>query len=93
MKRITTIAAITYALAGVAYSVSGAPAVAQNKVQIAYEEPKNPELRPYYLALQRRHVLETLQLFLSPLKLEKTLTIKTADCDGSPYAPYQAGGW
>jgi hypothetical protein len=91
MKRFTTVAVIVCALATIGSAVSGAPALAQNKIQILYEEPKNPQLRPFYEKLRQRKVLETLQRFLSPLKLNKPLTIRTADCGGNPYAPYQRG--
>ncbi len=89
MKRFMTIAATTCALAFAA--APGTSAVAQGKIQILYEEPKTPTLRASYETLRRRKVLEMLQDFLSPLKLGKQLTIKAAECGGSPYAPYQSG--
>jgi hypothetical protein len=92
MKRIAGINAIVCAFAVCGLGLSTAPALAQNKIQIVYEQPKTPELRPFYDKLRQRKVLETLQSFLAPLKFDKTLTIKTADCGGSPYAPYQYGG-
>ena len=89
---LTTSVARVCALALIGFALSGAPARAESKIQILYEEPKNPQFRPHYDKLRQRKVLETLQAFLSPLKLDKTLTIKTAECGGSPYAPYRSGG-
>ena len=91
MKRITTVAAIVCALAPIGLAIGATAARAEGKVQILYEEPKSPELRPFYDKLKQRRVLETLQAFLAPLKLEKTLTIKTGECGGNAYAPYKQG--
>jgi hypothetical protein len=91
MKRVTTVAAVA-SLAFLAFAAPGKPARAQSNIQIAYGEPKNPAFRPLYDKLRQRKVLETLQSFLSPLKLHKTLTIQTGECGGAPYAPYRSGG-
>ncbi len=92
MKRSIILAATACTLAVGAVAGSAGAAFAQNKVQILYEEPKKvAKFKTYYDGLRRRKVLEILQSFLSPLKLEKPLTIRTAECDGSAYAPYQAG--
>jgi hypothetical protein len=40
--------------------------------------------------LQRHKVLERAQVFMSPLRLPRELTIRTAEC-GSPSVPYDAG--
>jgi putative metallopeptidase DUF4344 len=92
MKRTAILVTVVGALAA-SFGASATPVFAQQgKVQIVYEEPKNPKFQPIYESLRQRKVLETLQNFLSPLKLERTLTIKTAECGGSPFAPYQKGG-
>lgn len=70
------------------------PAVAQeqtNQISILYEEPKKADYQPIYDRLKQRKVLETLQQFLSPLKLPRQLTVKTAECGGDPFAPYAPG--
>jgi hypothetical protein len=93
MNRSAANATIVVACVVFGWVLSAAPALAQNKIQIVYEQPKSADLLPFYNKLRERKVLETLQGFLSPLKLEKTLTIKTAECGGGNfYAPYQAGG-
>lgn len=93
MKRTVILITVVSALTAGSFGISTKPVLAQQgKVQIVYEVPKNPKLQPYYENLRRRKVLETMQNFLSPLKLEKTLTIKTTECGGSPFAPYQTGG-
>jgi hypothetical protein len=55
--------------------------VLQNsKIEINYEEPKNPVHRPIYERLKKRQVLEQLKAFLAPLRLPKKLAITTLDC-------------
>ena len=61
-----------------------------NRINIVYEPPKNGDLKPIYDRLQQRKVLETLQRFLSPLKLPHPLTVKTAEC-GALYSVYKSG--
>jgi hypothetical protein len=70
------------------------PAAAQSapitaaKVQASYEPTtKFAAVRDM---LQRHKVLEKAQLFMSPLRLPRTLTIRSADC-GAPSLPYDAG--
>jgi len=63
-----------------------------NQISIVYEEPKKADYRPIYERLKQRKVLETLQQFLSPLKLPRKLTVKTGECGGDPFAPYTPGG-
>jgi Putative metallopeptidase len=62
-----------------------------NQINVVYEEPKNAKYRPILARLRDRKVLETLQQFLSPLKLPRQLTVKTAEC-GDIYAAYNSGG-
>src|SRR5438105_13632838 len=76
-------------------AVARTPALAQeqtNQINIVYEEPKKADYRPIYERLKQRKVLETLQQFLSPLKLPRKLTVKTGECGGDPFAPYMPGG-
>src|SRR5437588_8677757 len=61
------------------------------QIEIAYVEPKNPALRPFYEKLKQRQVLEILQAFLAPLRLPRKLTITTDEC-GNAGAHYQPGG-
>lgn len=41
------------------------------KVDIAYIEPSNEDLKPIYERLKKREVLEQLKIFLSPLELPR----------------------
>ena len=71
------------------------PSMAQqlqtDQIRIVYEEPKKAAYRPVMQRLQQRKVLDTLQQFLSPLKLPRPLTVKTGEC-GDPFAGYKPGG-
>jgi hypothetical protein len=61
------------------------------QVRISYDAPEDAKFRPSYEALKRRHVLERLQAFLTPLRLPKELTVRLAQCDAEEL-PYQSGG-
>jgi hypothetical protein len=92
MKRAITVTAYSAALIWLVSPVTSLLAQRQpNQIKIVYEEPKKTDYRPIYLRLQQRKVLETLQQFLSPLKLPRQLTVKTGEC-GDLYAPYNSGG-
>lgn len=52
-----------------------------SKIQISYEMPTKPELRPIYDRLKQRYVLEMLQAFMTPLRLPRDLTVRTAQCN------------
>jgi hypothetical protein len=66
-------------------------AVSTGPILISYEEPPDAKLRPYYNELKRRHVLERLWGFMSPLRLPKPLSMRTAQC-GTETMPYKSGG-
>jgi hypothetical protein len=51
-----------------------------SKIDIAYIEPDDPTYRPQYDALKRRQVLEELQEFLAPLKLDRQLLVQVRQC-------------
>ena len=53
------------------------------EIEINYAEPKNPDLRPVYQHLKNRRVLETLQQFLAPLRLNRKLLVKFDQCGAS----------
>lgn len=64
-----------------------------SKVEIAYKEPKSkPELQKIHAKLKQKQVLEQLQAFLAPLKLNRNLQVTTAECSGNFYLPYKPGG-
>jgi Putative metallopeptidase len=60
-------------------------------VQIEYKEPVNPAHRPIYERLKKREVLEQYREFMSPLKLQRSLTVNLQGCNGVINAVHQAG--
>ena len=80
---------------------AGAPALAQTtpllpnpQIEIQYVPPQNPVFFQIYERLRRRQVLETLQLFLAPVKLpvDHKLLVKFDQCKGETSLPYEHGG-
>ncbi len=71
-------------LLGLAWT--GQPATAQpaaaNRILIEYAQPTNPQHQPIYDKLRQKAVLERIQTMLSPFKLPRPLTFRTASCDG-----------
>jgi hypothetical protein len=64
--------------AGIAQS---AGELRNSKIEISYEEPKDPKLEGVYGRLKQRGVLEEVSQFLAPLRLPKKLPIATKQCD------------
>ena len=60
-----------------------------NRIEISYVKPTNPAHQQIYELLQQRRVLERFQGYLSPLRLPRTLFVKTAGCDGDSNAWYE----
>ena len=50
----------------------------QSQIEIFYEEPSNLELRPIFEHLKRGGLLERLRELLTPVRLPRTLTVRTA---------------
>src|SRR5215813_11949896 len=48
-----------------------------NRIEISYVKPTNPAHQQIYELLQQRRVLERFQGYLSPLRLPRTLFVKT----------------
>jgi hypothetical protein len=90
MKRIFQTAAIALALILSASLVMRARAQ-QSQIEISYEEPTDAALRPIFELLKRGAILEKLREFLTPIRLPRKLTIRTAQCD-APTRPYESGG-
>ncbi len=71
-------------LLGLAWT--GQPATAQpaaaNRILIEYAQPTNPQHQPIHDKLRQKAVLERIQTMLSPFKLPRPLTFRTASCDG-----------
>jgi hypothetical protein len=92
MQRIVKVAILAAAM-----GLAAAPAKAQphadpgaGSVRIAYGETTNPVHRAIMERMQKRHVLEELRDFLSPLKLPAPLLIKVEGCNGTVNAWYAA---
>ena len=62
-----------------------------SQVDVAYNEPQDPQFRPIRERLMRRQVLEQLRLFLSPLRLPRKLLVQLDQCNAER-RPYQPGG-
>jgi Putative metallopeptidase len=62
-----------------------------SKIDIAYVEPDDAIYRRHYDELKRRQVLEALQDFLSPLKLDRRVVVQVRQC-GKMIEYYQHGG-
>src|SRR5215813_9327567 len=60
-----------------------------NRIEISYVKPTNPAHQQIYELLQQRRVLERFQGYLSPLRLPRTLFLKSAGCDGDSNAWYE----
>ena len=94
MKCIVSTGALLCALV---LCASVSPAAAQiipknPKINISYVEPRNPKYKPIHERLTRLKALETLQQFLSPLKLPAAITLKVDECDGALAVPYKPEG-
>jgi hypothetical protein len=62
-----------------------------DRINIAYQRPKNPALKPIFKDVKERQVLERLKEFLSPFRLPKPVKIVMKGCDGDPSATYGDG--
>jgi AraC-like DNA-binding protein len=73
-------------------SIAQPPAVAPNEqIEIAYVQPSAAEFGAIYERLRSRRVLETLQAFLSPLRLDEKLVVKIDQC-GATLVRYKSPG-
>jgi len=70
------------------------PWASQSKVTIDYgPQPTEPQYHAIYDRMKQQQVLERLQRFLAPLRLNRTLAVQMARCgDNVLYRPYQPGG-
>jgi hypothetical protein len=86
-------AAVAFGLLAVGLAVVFRPAACRadetDQVDISYVEPESEELRPAYLEIRNRAVLEQLKTFLSPLELPRRLSVQAEQCgsDGGAYTP------
>ncbi|HBL24869.1 MAG TPA: hypothetical protein DDZ40_12245 [Deltaproteobacteria bacterium] len=60
-----------------------------NRVEISYTKPQNPAHQNIFELLKERRVLERFRDYLSPLRLPRTLLLKTEGCKGESNAWYE----
>lgn len=91
-----TMKAVLAALIAACWSILCAPAVSAKSsaaepsgIQISYVSPSNPALRGVYERLKEHRLLERVRDYLSPLRLPRTLHLKTDECDGEANAWYE----
>ena len=84
MTGISRIAHLIALLAGIVLSanVSLAQAPEANRILINYETPSNPAHQALHDTLKQKGALERIQVLLSPFRLPRPLTIRTAGCNG-----------
>jgi len=69
-------------------AAAAAPDAQAQRIQIEYEQPRNPAHQPLYDHIKERRILEKMQEIFSPFRLPMELTIKTIGC-GRSNAWYQ----
>ncbi|MCA3635094.1 MAG: hypothetical protein INF18_05180 [Methylobacterium sp.] len=84
MTGMCRLARIIVLLGGISFfaSVSLAQAPETNRILIDYSAPSNPAHQALYERLKQKGALERIQMLLSPFRLPRPLTIRTAGCDG-----------
>jgi hypothetical protein len=91
MKRITSAAAVAFALIYPAFhpAPANAQVPANPQVDISYGQPANPAFRPIHDRLVKLQVLEELKQFLAPLRLPRKLTVRVEQCGAAtrPFVP------
>jgi hypothetical protein len=88
MKRIVMASALVFALA---LPAASQPAIPVNpQIEVSYAEPTDQRLQAVHKRMVDLKVLETLQQFLAPLKLEQKLAIRFEQC-GALEASYRPG--
>jgi hypothetical protein len=88
------VVALTFALAGSAYSAGEASAANDpqpNRIRIEYVPPTSPEHQNIYEMVKERKTLEKLQEIYGAFKLPADLLLRTVGCDGASNAWYQRG--
>lgn len=80
MRRFSTALCLAVMALACCFGPAAAEAPRNNQIEIAYVEPTNAEFEPYYTGLKARKVLEELQAFLAPLKLQRKILVKVDQC-------------
>src|SRR5262245_10262092 len=61
-------------------------------IEVEYAVPTTPGLRDTHDRMRKLNVLQTLQEFLSPLKLKRTIKVRMDQCSGALSIPYKPDG-
>src|SRR5262245_35877611 len=69
-----------------------APFPRNPNIEIAYVRPADGRFALIHDRMRQLEVLQTLQEFLSPLKLPKKITIRMDQCGGALTMPYRPDG-
>src|SRR5882672_3491392 len=88
MKTFALIAACLVGTSGATECAYAGPAQTK-RISVRYTAPKNPAHHPIFRRLKEVRFLEHLQEFLSPVRLPRTLRVRTAGCDGDANASYE----
>ncbi len=88
MKTMALITACLFVASG-AGECANADGARPNRISVSYVAPKNAAHQPIYQRLKEARFLERLQEFLSPVRLPRTLRVKTEGCDGEANAWYE----
>jgi hypothetical protein len=91
MKPFVLVAALTLAASPVPAqdTPSAAPFPRNPNIDIAYVRPTDVRFNLIHDRMRQLEVLETLQEFLSPLRLPSKIVVKMDQCAGALTAPYQ----
>src|ERR1700754_2726633 len=91
MKPFALAAALTLA-APASVQAQDAPFPRNPNIDIAYVRPADDRFALIYDRMRQLEVLQTLQEFLSPLKLPRKITVKMDQCGGALTLPYKPDG-
>jgi hypothetical protein len=97
MKHVLSWAAgspLAWAAVAVAPAGAQTPIPPNPQIEIAYAKPADPTLVLIYQQMQSHKVLETLQVFLAPLKLpaDAKVVVKFDECGGATSVAHQHNG-
>ena len=89
MKQLLFLAVLIVGLQPTYVVTQVAPILSTDQLRIQYVPPKNVAHESVYRLLREREVLEKFKEFFSPLRLPRSLLLKTEGCDGVSNAWYE----
>lgn len=87
MKTFASITACLFVGFGAPETLHAAPGQ-PNRISVSYVAPRDPAHQPIYRRLKEVRFLERLRALLSPVRLPRTLRVRTEGCDGDANAWY-----